>query len=39
MVNAEMKEMHGFVAGDETSVSPLLTTLDGEPMEDDDNVC
>ena len=39
MVNAEMKEMYGFVAGDETSVSPLLTTLDGEPMEDDDNVC
>lgn len=39
MVNAEIKDMFGFVAGDEKSVSPLLTTLEGEPMEDDDNVC
>jgi len=39
MVNRDIGEMFGFVAGDPEKVSPLLTTLEGEPMEDDDNVC
>jgi formate dehydrogenase subunit beta len=39
MVNRDIKEMYGFVAGDVESVSPLLTTLEGDPMEDDENVC
>jgi formate dehydrogenase subunit beta len=39
MVNRDIEEMHGFVAGDAERVSPLLTTLEGEPMEDDENAC
>ena len=39
MVNRDVKELFGFVAGDGDTTSPLLTTLDGEPMEDDNDVC
>lgn len=39
MVNRDVKDLFGFVAGDAQKVSPLLTTLEGESMEGDDNVC
>jgi len=39
MVHKDIKELHNFEPGDEKSVSPLLTTLDGEPLEDDTHVC
>jgi hypothetical protein len=39
MVHADMKEMYKFVPGDPKTVSPLLTTLEGESMEDEHNVC
>jgi formate dehydrogenase subunit beta len=39
MVNQDIKELFGYVAGDPERTSPLLTTLDGEPMEDDHDVC
>jgi len=39
MVNADMKELYKYSAGDEKAVSPLLTTLEGEKLEDDADVC
>lgn len=39
MVLKDMKELFGFSPGDQKSVSPLLTTLEGEPLEGDDHVC
>ena len=39
MVHADMKELFNFTPGDEKTVSPLLTTLEGEPLEDEKNVC
>ena len=39
MVNRDMKDMFGYVSGDPERRSPLLTTLEGDPMEDDANVC
>ena len=39
MINKDMKEMFDFVSGDPDRVSPLLTTLEGEPMEDDRDAC
>jgi len=35
----DMKELFGFSPGDQKSVSPLLTTLEGELLEGDDDVC
>ncbi|UCE81188.1 MAG: 4Fe-4S binding protein [Methanobacteriota archaeon] len=39
MVNRDMKKMFNYVSGDPERMSPLLTTLEGDPMEDDPNVC
>lgn len=39
MVNRDMRELFGYVPGEKDKVSPLLTTLDGEPLEDDGHVC
>ncbi|MEM2839297.1 MAG: 4Fe-4S dicluster domain-containing protein [Thermoplasmata archaeon] len=39
MVLKDMKELFGFSPGDQKSVSPLLTTLEGELLEGDDHVC
>jgi ferredoxin len=39
MVHADMKELYEFAPGDTKAVSPLLTTLEGEMMEDERNVC
>lgn len=39
MVNRDMKEMFDYVSGDSERRSPLLTTLEGESMEDDVNAC
>ena len=39
MINKDMKEMFDYVSGDPDGVSPLLTTLEGEPMEDDKDAC
>lgn len=39
MVARDMKELFGFTAGDPERTSPLLTTLDDQPLEDDGNAC
>jgi len=39
MVNRDMKELFGFTAGDRERTSPLLTTLDDQPLEDDGHAC
>jgi ferredoxin len=39
MLAKDMKELYNFAAGDEKTVSPLNTTLDGEPMEDECHEC
>jgi formate dehydrogenase subunit beta len=39
MVNRDMKELFGYVSGDPERRSPLLTTLEGDPMEDDMHAC
>ncbi|MDH3365556.1 MAG: 4Fe-4S binding protein [Thermoplasmata archaeon] len=39
MVSQDMKELFDYVSGDSERRSPLLTTLEGDPMEDDANVC
>lgn len=39
MINKDMREMFDYAAGDPERVSPLLTTLEGEPMEDDRDAC
>ncbi len=38
MVNRDFKDMYGFVPGDRRT-SPLLTTLDDQPLEDDGHAC
>ncbi len=39
MVNRDMKDMFGFASGDKERKSPLLTTLDDQPLEDDGHAC
>lgn len=39
MINQDMKKMFDYTSGDAERRSPLLTTLEGDPMEDDLNVC
>ena len=39
MLARDMKEIHGFVPGDPKTVSPLNTTLEGEPMEEECDEC
>ena len=39
MLAKDMKEVYGFEPGDPKTVSPLNTTLDGEPMEDECDEC
>jgi ferredoxin len=39
MVNRDMKDMFGFTSGQKDRASPLLTTLDEQPLEDDGNAC
>ena len=39
LVLADMKELYNFKPGDVKTISPLLTTLEGEPLEDEKNVC
>jgi formate dehydrogenase subunit beta len=39
MVNRDMKELFSYVSGNPERRSPLLTTLEGDPMEDDMHVC
>jgi len=39
MVNRDMKSMFGYTAGDKDTSSPLLTTLDDQPLEDDGHAC
>lgn len=39
MVNRDMKDMFGYTAGDRDRRSPLLTTLDDQPLEDDGHAC
>ncbi|OGS52642.1 MAG: hypothetical protein A3K75_02720 [Euryarchaeota archaeon RBG_13_61_15] len=39
MLAKDMKELYNFTSGDEKIVSPLNTTLDGEPMEDECHEC
>lgn len=35
MTNRDMKDLYGFTAGDAETISPLLTTLEGERLEGD----
>ncbi len=39
MVNRDMKDLFGYKAGDRERRSPLLTTLDDQPLEDDGHAC
>lgn len=39
MVNKDMRDMFNFTSGDKERISPLLTTLDDQPMEGDDHAC
>jgi len=39
MVRKDMKELYNYSSGDEKAISPLLTTLEGDKMEGDDDVC
>ena len=39
MAAKDMKDLYGFVPGQKDKVSPLLTTLEGELMEDECNEC
>ncbi|UCE44631.1 MAG: 4Fe-4S dicluster domain-containing protein [Methanobacteriota archaeon] len=39
MVNQDMKRMFNYTSGDPERRSPLLTTLEGDPMEDDGDAC
>lgn len=39
MVNRDMKDLFGYTAGDRDRKSPLLTTLDDQPLEDDGHAC
>ena len=39
MVAKDMKDLFGFVPGQKEKISPLLTTLEGEPLEDECHEC
>lgn len=39
MIKKDMKELYNYSPGDEKAISPLLTTLEGDKLEDDGNVC
>lgn len=39
MVNRDMRDMFGYAPGDKDGKSPLLTTLDDQPLEDDGHAC
>ena len=39
MLNKDMRDMFNFTSGDRDRTSPLLTTLDDEPLEDDGHAC
>ena len=39
MVNRDMKDLFGYTSGERDKPSPLLTTLDEQPLEDDGNAC
>lgn len=39
MVNRDMRDMFGYSSGDRDRKSPLLTTLDDQPLEDDGHAC
>lgn len=39
MAARDMKELYGFAPGDKEKMSPLLTTLEGEPLEDECHEC
>jgi ferredoxin len=39
MVNRDMKDLFGYTSGDKDRPSPLLTTLDEQPLEGDEHAC
>ena len=39
MVNRDMKDLFNYTSGDRERKSPLLTTLDDQPLEDDVHAC
>jgi len=39
MVSRDMRDLFGFTSGGAEGTSPLLTTLDEQPLEDDGDVC
>jgi len=39
MTKGDMKDLFGYSAGDAKSISPLLTTLDEQPLEDESHEC